>query len=347
MGLFTHTRGHKLCRILTTLTLPMAPDSCIWLVFNRSGASELEFELHHVKAYASVNKGVMLSHQEVGGVRKRHSTHRRRKSRIVSVVGICALIAVGVWLLKITLSSRYSPADDLSWLSGDWDRDPQTDSALQAFASAQRTVYPYSIVPGGIQTGEELRRVVEHDPVVASHFAGFDFRHAHVIELTEPKLFYLSYRMGNRVFWMHKQISLRTGEKLITDGSITARTRCANQVSVLPHAEVSPAEPQVAQLEQPVPAPIAFPNFVPAAYPEMPPVATPGPPTPAGGPVPIAILPPIGNPPTCVPPKNGKPVPGKPKPCPPPPTPPGVPEPTTILLFSSGVAGIYLRLRKR
>lgn len=287
-----------------------------------------------------------MSHEAGAGLRKRHAVRGRRSSRVVSAVAICALVAVSLWLLKLTLSSRYSPPDDLSWLSGSWDTNAETSSALQAFAGAQRTVYPYSIVPGGIQSGEELRRVIEHDPVVAGHYAGFDFRHARVIELDQPKLFYLSYRMGDKVFWTHKQLTLFKGEKLITDGNITARTRCGNQVSALPQAAVSPAEPQVAQLEQPVPPAIALPNSLPAPYPEMPPVSGPGSPTPpGGGPVPIGILPPIASPPTCVPPKNGKP--GKPKPCPPgPPSPPGVPEPGTILLFSSGLAAIYLRLRK-
>lgn len=287
-----------------------------------------------------------MSHEVSAGLRRRHSSRGRRKSRAISALAVCALVAVSLWLLKITLSSRYSPADDLSWLSGSWDTDAQTTSALQAFAGAHRTVYPYSIVPGGIQSGEELRRVTEHDSVVANHYAGFDFRHARVIELDQPKLFYLSYRMGNRIFWTHKQLMLFKGERLITDGNFSARTRCANQLSVLPHAEVSPAEPQVAQMEQPIPAPIALPNSVPASYPEMPPVTGPGSSTPPGGPIPIGILPPIGSPPTCAPPKSG--TPGKPKPCPPgPPIPPTIPEPGTILLFSSGLASIYLSLRKR
>lgn len=287
-----------------------------------------------------------MSPQVGAGVRRRHSTHRRRRGRIVSGLAIVVLVLVSLWLLKLSLSSRYAPlGDEASWISGGWDTEAETNSALQAFASSQRTVYPYSIVPGGIQSGEELRRVIEHDPVVAGHYAGFDFRHARVIELNEPRLFYLSYRMGNKVFWTHKQVSLRKGEKLITDGSITARTRCANQVSVLPHAAVSPAEPQVTQLEQPVPGSVAFPNFAPAAYPEMSPVPAPAVPPGGYGPVPVGILPPIGSPPTCVPPKGGKPAPGKPKPCPPPPTSPSVPEPGTILLFWSGLAGIYWRLR--
>ena len=287
-----------------------------------------------------------MSHQQGAVVRRRRTNRRGRGRRFVSAVAVFALVALSLWLLKLTLNSRYSTADDLSWLSGLSDTDAGTNSALQAFASAQRPVYPYSIVPGGIQSGEELRRVIEHDSVVASHYAGFDYRHARVIELTEPKLVYLSYRMGNKVFWTHKQITLRKGEKLITDGSMTARTRCANQVSVLPHAQVTPAEPLLALMEQPIPGPVALPNFLPAPYPALSQVPSPAAPPTGYGP-PIGVLPPIGNPPTCIPPKNGKPVPGQPKPCPPGPPPPSVPEPATILLFSSGLAGVYLRLRKR
>jgi hypothetical protein len=247
------------------------------------------------------------------------------------------------------LNSRFSSTDEPDVLptSLDWGSpESEANLALQAFAGSQRTVYPYSVVPGGIQSAEDLRWVSEHDQVVAGHFAAFDFRHARMIELNQGKLFYLSYRIGDKVFWTTKQVTLRKGEKLITDGNITARTRCANQVSELPQAIVSPAEPQLAQLEQPLPPPIPLPEYTPASYPELQSVTGPLLPPAGYGPVPVGILPPIGYPPTCVPPKSGKPGPGKPKPCPPGPPPPGVPEPGTVLLFSSGIAGIYWRLRK-
>jgi hypothetical protein len=38
---------------------------------------------------------------------------------------------------------------------------------------------------------------------------------------------------------------------LITDGKITARTRCGNQVSVLPQARTAPDEPLMAELDRP------------------------------------------------------------------------------------------------
>ena len=35
----------------------------------------------------------------------------------------------------------------------------------------QRPVYPYSVVPGGVQDAKELKWVAEHDPIVAAHYA--------------------------------------------------------------------------------------------------------------------------------------------------------------------------------
>src|SRR5437899_9853420 len=62
---------------------------------------------------------------------------------------------------------------------------------------------------------------------------------------------YLSYRMRDKIFWTKKQIALRQGEKLITDGKITARTRCANRVEVLPQAAIAPDEPLAEQFDDP------------------------------------------------------------------------------------------------
>ena len=109
-----------------------------------------------------------------------------------------------------------------------------------------RVVYPYSVVPGGVRSGEELQNVAAHDPAVAQHYSGFSYKQARVVEVSEPKLVYLSYRRGDRIYWSRKQAKLHVGEKLLSDGHITARTRCGNQVSVLPQANTSPNEPTTA-----------------------------------------------------------------------------------------------------
>ena len=118
-------------------------------------------------------------------------------------------------------------------------------------ARSRRLVYPYSIVPGGVSSADELRQAAAHDSVVASHYAGFNYRRAHLVEVKQAQKVYLSYRLHNKVYWTVRQASLHPGEKLLTDGNLTARTRCGNQVSVLPQVTTSPEEPALAELDRP------------------------------------------------------------------------------------------------
>ncbi len=119
-----------------------------------------------------------------------------------------------------------------------------------------RPVYPYSVVPGGVKDARELKWAAEHDPVVAAHYAGFDYNHAHVEVLKATLTAYVSYRIGKKVYWMRRPIRIKKGETLITDGKITARTRCANRVEEVPQQATSSSEPPAAKFEEPV-APVA------------------------------------------------------------------------------------------
>lgn len=127
----------------------------------------------------------------------------------------------------------------------------------------QVDVYPFSVVPGGVRTPLELREASNRDEVVGKHYAGFDFNKARVIQVRQPRLVYVSYRIDEKIFWTRKRLSLHVGEKLITDGKTTVRTRCGNQVSVvphvLPHVITSPPEPAVESLDRPITAPVAPP----------------------------------------------------------------------------------------
>jgi PEP-CTERM motif len=114
-----------------------------------------------------------------------------------------------------------------------------------------RTVYKYSVVPGGVRTVQELRWAAEHDPVVAAHYAGFDYDHAHVVKLVLARTAYISYRIGNRVYWTRHRVSLKKGETVITDGKITARTRCANRVEEMPQQATSESEPPAEKFDEP------------------------------------------------------------------------------------------------
>jgi len=115
-----------------------------------------------------------------------------------------------------------------------------------------RPVYPYSVVSGGVKDARELKWAADHDPVVRAHYAGFDYDHARVVRLVLARTAYISYRIGNKVYWTRHRVSLKKGETVLTDGKITARTRCANRVEEVPQQASSSSEPPVAKFDEPV-----------------------------------------------------------------------------------------------
>jgi hypothetical protein len=115
-----------------------------------------------------------------------------------------------------------------------------------------RAVYRYSVVPGGVRDARELKWVADHDPVVKSHYAGFDYDHARAVRLVLARTAYVSYRIGNKVYWTRHRVKLKKGETVITDGKITARSRCANRVEETPQQATSSLEPPAVRFEEPV-----------------------------------------------------------------------------------------------
>jgi hypothetical protein len=230
-------------------------------------------------------------------------------------------------------------------------------------------IFNYSVVRGGVHSVSDLRQAIAHDHAVAEHYAKFQFEHARLVRLQKPALVYLSYRMNGKVFWTRTRHRLTPGEELITDGTISARTKCANQVSARKQLAVSPEEPPAVALEQVEPAPLLPPaqtNF-PVLYKEA--LLTPGPtPSPWAGPALGPLFPMFGSPlptgtgvhphkPICesaaedsreaklgLPDDGNKEVDCRPKHRPPP---AATPEPETWLLMGSGLALVGAAYWKR
>ena len=309
-------------------------------------------------------------------VRMRRRTRRHRRNRLIRR-GLLAAVFVlgglaGAALLPFDfgsyLVSSFSSHPVSEWNSGDVRRDLALSAVADSDSSAapsrkDRPVYPYSLVPGGVHDPKELAQAFERDPVLAAHYRGFDFRRARVVKLTEDKTMYVSYRIAGHVYWTTKKVRLRRGEKVITDGKTTVRTRCANQVSETARQEVSPNEPAIAKLEQPIreggtakviPFPVDydsaltrpnFPSYGPTSgygliannggllslYPPPLPGCSTGTTKGKGG---LGV---VSDPRAdSAKKKNGN--------CDSPP--PQVPEPGTLILLSTGIAGVYLRCRK-
>lgn len=294
---------------------------------------------------------------------------RSRQSRVSGLLLALVLLAIAGLVVKRTSSlwlswrnALHSSQKASFWAQGD----PSQKLALLAATSASapvvsspRIVYQYSVIPGGVHSPGELRELTQHDPAIGRHYEGFDFNRARIIELDEPRLVYLSYRIGNNIYWTSKRVALRKGEKLITDGKITARTRCANRVSETAQKGVSPEEPPAEKFEEPFlgggsTAQVPFPESAMKNFSGMGPDGPPGfltsnrgyGPTWAIGLPPVAPPPVPGCPPTNKSKEEGAENSTKNKPCassPPVKPPPPVPEPGTMLLVASGLAGIYWR----
>jgi hypothetical protein len=216
----------------------------------------------------------------------------------------------------------------------------------------QRPLFPYSVVPGGVESAQELKNAMAHDPVVAGHYADFDVAKARVVRLDQDRMEYVSYRLGDRVYWTNRKLKLLKGESVLTDGKHEARTRCGNQLSETAQAPVSPKQPSVEAMEaenpelvpptELPPAPLFAPVFPSAAGTG----ATPGPVTPAAGPPGGGVIPP-----GFFPPVGGGGTLGSNGPLPPPPPPPvSIPEPGTVELLAAGLGALYFfsaRIRNR
>jgi hypothetical protein len=265
-------------------------------------------------------------------------------------LGALAVLTLGSFLVWMALSpADYNPifpAYTSSFLSAGGQNGPQGSSDRN---DPTRAIYPYSVIPGGVESAAELRNSVARDPVVAEHYEDFDVAKARVVRLNQDRLLYVSYRIANRVFWSKKRLTLPKGETVITDGEHMARTRCGNRLAEAPAGPVLAAEPafeaappETAETVAGAPALLGAP-FAPGEAPLIPPPTIGIPPgSPGGGIFTPPGIPIIGG---GGPPSHGvTPPPVIPPPIIPPPVP--TPEPETLLMLVTGLTGVWFGRKK-
>jgi hypothetical protein len=268
---------------------------------------------------------------------------------MILTAALCVIVP-----LQLHRFTRRNEANSTAHKKSDWDRwrlslPPIAGQSVNSRSTGGRTVYPYSVVPGGVRDSQGLREAVSGDPVVAAHYVGFKLARARVVRLGAARTAYVSYRLGKKVYWTRNKVKLAAGEKVITDGKNFARARCGNRFTETSGGETSPDEPTPDVLDRPVDPPgpevtrvpwIGDPSSVPnpgltppspdlSSPPDLPVVVltSPGPP-----PVPPVFIPPFVPPPVFPNPSDAPPAP--------------VPEPSTILLFTSGL-GAWFAIRRK
>lgn len=131
------------------------------------------------------------------------------------------------------------------WNDSDFSSDRNEHAVLNG------PVYSYSVIPGGVSSAQNLQAALHRDPIAAAHYVGFRVQDARLIRLTNEHRAHVSYRIGDKIYWTRKEITLHVGETLLTDGTHFARTRCGNRIAGVPAGPTSPAEPPVELIDRP------------------------------------------------------------------------------------------------
>lgn len=120
-----------------------------------------------------------------------------------------------------------------------------------------RPIYPYSVIPGGVYSVEELQNAVATDAVVREHYRGFDTRHAYFTQLSEDVVRYVSYRKGDQIYVSRRPLTIPKGEWVVTDGSHVARARCGNRLFTVPLVDHVEPDLTLLHLDQNAPTLVA------------------------------------------------------------------------------------------
>lgn len=163
-----------------------------------------------------------------------------RRSRFYDRYGSVAALAGGLIIaatIACVVSQRFWPSLPMPVLeSGQAPISPPDNQT--------RKIYPYSVIPGGIATREELESKLKTDQIAARHYSDFQAtRGVLVYARFDRQSAYVSYRVQDRIFWTRKRVRVDPTEILLTDGTHFARTRCGNRLSDTPQKPTAEEEP--------------------------------------------------------------------------------------------------------
>ena len=202
----------------------------------------------------------------MNGRSTRRSPSRSRRRILLRAPGlliIAALLIIAVLLIvgTIVTSDRFveNATDPATNVAPSPDPPVVGEEGTGADTSTpegvHRTVYRHSVIAGGVYSARELTTALDTDPVAKDHHKAVALDRVQVKTLSAPRQAYVSYRVGDQVYWTKEKVTLAAGESILTDGNVEIRARCGNGISTRPNTPTADHEPPPPELDEVVDPP--------------------------------------------------------------------------------------------
>jgi hypothetical protein len=183
-------------------------------------------------------------------LRRRYGRRHRRRSRRRALVG--AIVVLSSLMLVAALSALSNAVADLrTVVVVELPGPPPMEIAdrVRPPHVPARPVFRHSVVSGGVYSADDVEAAMAQDRIVAAHYSGMNARELRVETLSEDRRVYMSYRLGDEIFWTKQRVRLPKGENILTDGVHHIRARCGNCIAFAPMAPTADAEPDEAEFD--------------------------------------------------------------------------------------------------
>jgi hypothetical protein len=175
--------------------------------------------------------------------RRYQSQHHRRLRRRIFIPALVVLsslmLVVGMSALSDVIADlRAADAIELPAPPPFERADPAREPRVP-----ERPVFRHSVISGGVYTADEVAAAMNSDRVVSAHYSDVNSRELRVETLPEDRAVYMSYRIGDEIFWTKQKVRLQQGETILTDGVNYIRARCGNCIAFAPMEPTADDEP--------------------------------------------------------------------------------------------------------